>query len=726
MGKKFILIAFLLIQALSLSVNYDSMARPARTGKIAFMQPDGSSFVGSITGDEFFRLKMTESGESIIQDEDGWWCYAAYDALGNKYSSGVKVGASDIAAKAASREIPYTQLIQRAATRRAEFNAELALKREKMRNSMTLTKAGAGPVEKHGIIILAQYSDVKFTYSKQNFVDMIGQSGYSYNGATGSAKDYFEAQFGNMYNFNFDVSDIVTLTNNRKYYGQNVGSDDSDARPQQMVSEACTLAADSGVDFSKYDDDGDGYVDRVFVIFAGDDEADSGNEDCIWAHAWALSKAITLSGKKIFSYACASELGREIVFDKWGNATAGEAYLAGIGTFCHEYSHTFGLADLYDTDYNSNGGVCEALWTTTGLMDGGNMNNKGNTPPNWNAINRMQLGVGNCIELTPGKYDIKPISENGDYYKLETGTPGEYYLIECRDASNVWDSHTGGSGMLVYHIDRTSSAINNYWAQNAPNAYSTHQCADLIEADKTLLSKYKSGSDFYFSPTVYESHYNDLYRLFFPYNDVDFLDKSYALTSWYGAKIDARIENICRESDGSISFNVVDYMTVTPFQNEALIEIQDLDATGDVTLDISNGSDKKSIKLHPDESGDYRTMIEGLNAGTQYTLELNYQNASGTSTTKSKTFRTLEMSDFKKICLDFPIRKSDGSFPKGARIPLVILNAQDALKVEWYFNSGKISCGSDYKWAIPSSGELKAVVTLPEGEVSIYKKITVK
>ena len=725
MRKKFFLFAFLLIQALSLSVNYDSMARPARKGKIAFTQPDGSSFVGSITGDEFFRLKMTESGESIIQDEDGWWCYAAYDALGNKYSSGVKVGVNDIAAKTASRQIPYAQLIQRAAARRAEFDNELALKREKMRKSMTLTKAGAGPVEKHGIIILAAYSDVAFTYSKQNFVDMMNQSGYSYNGATGSAKDYFEAQFGNMYNFTFDVSDIVTLPNNRKYYGQNVGSDDNDARPQQMVSEACTLAEKSGVDFSRYDDDGDGYVDTVFVIFAGDDEADSGNEDCIWAHAWSLSKAITLSGKKIFSYACASELGREVSFDRWGNYTPGEAYLAGIGTFCHEYSHTFGLADLYDTDYSSNG-HSEALWSSTGLMDGGNMNNKGNTPPNWNAIDRVQLGVGNCIELTPGKYNIKPISENGDYYKLETGTPGEYYLIECRDASNVWDSHTGGSGMLVYHIDRTSSAINNYWAQNAPNVKPSHQCADLIEADKTLLSKYKSGSDFYFSPTVYESHYNDLYRLFFPYNNVDCLDKSYALTSWYGAKIDARIENICRESDGSISFNVVDYMTVTPFQNEALIEIQDLDATGAVTLDISNGSDKKSIKLLPDESGDYRTMLEGLTAGTQYTLELNYQKASGTSTTKFKTFRTLEMSDFKKICLDFPIRKSDGSFPKGARIPLAILNAQDALKVEWYFNSGKISCGSDFKWAIPSSGELKAVVTLPEGEVSIYKKITVK
>ena len=728
MRKKFFLFAFLLIQALSLSVNYDSMARPARTGKIAFMQPDGSSFVGSITGDEFFRLKMTESGESIIQDEDGWWCYAAYDALGNKYSSGVKVGASDIAAKTASRQIPYAQLIQKAAERRAEFDNELALKREKMRNSMTLTKAGAGPVEKHGIIILAAFKDKAFTYTKQHFENMMNQEGYSFNGATGSATEYFQDQFGDLYNFKFDVSDIVTLPGTRKSYGQNVGSDESDANPRKMIKEACVLAKEAGVDFSRYDDDGDGEVDTVFVIFAGEDEADSSNDDCIWAHAWVLGNSykVSLNGKTINTYACASELGCDFELDRFGNVKVTDYYLAGIGTFCHEYSHTFGLADLYDTDYNSNGGVCEALWTTTGLMDGGNMNNKGNTPPNWNAIDRMQIGVGNCIELTPGKYNIKPISENGDYYKLETGTPGEYYLIECRDASNVWDSHTGGSGMLVYHIDRTSSAKNNYWAQNAPNVKPSHQCADLIEPEKGMRNQFLYQGDWYFSPFLAENHFAAIQRLYYPNGQIDFLDKSYALTSWYGAKIDARIENICRESDGSISFNVVDYMTVTPFQNEALIEIQDLDATGDVTLDISNGSDKKSIKLHPDESGDYRTMIEGLNAGTQYTLELNYQNASGTSTAKSKTFRTLEMSDFKKICLDFPIRKSDGSFPKGARIPLAILNAQDALKVEWYFNSGEISCGSDYKWAIPSSGELKAVVTLPEGEVSIYKKITVK
>ena len=343
MGKKFILIAFLLIQALSLSVNYDSMARPARTGKIAFMQPDGSSFVGSITGDEFFRLKMTESGESIIQDEDGWWCYAAYDALGNKYSSGVKVGVSDITAKTASRQIPYAQLIQKAAARRAEFDNEFALKREKMRNSLNLTKAGAGPVEKHGIIILAAFKDKAFTYTKQHFENMMNQEGYSFNGATGSATEYFQDQFGDLYNFKFDVSDIVTLPGTRKSYGQNVGSDESDANPRKMVKEACVLAKEAGVDFSRYDDDGDGEVDTVFVIFAGEDEADSSNDDCIWAHAWVLGNSykVSLNGKTINTYACASELGCDFELDRLGNVKVTDYYLAGIGTFCHEYSHTF-------------------------------------------------------------------------------------------------------------------------------------------------------------------------------------------------------------------------------------------------------------------------------------------------------------------------------------------------------------------------------------------------
>ena len=325
-----------------------------------------------------------------------------------------------------------------------------------------------------------------------------------------------------------------------------------------MVSEACKLAYRNGVRFSKYDDDGDGEVDTVFVIFAGEDEAETENDDYIWAHSWVVSDKPTIDGVQIYTYACASELGVDL--DSQWNITG--TYLAGIGTFCHEYSHTFGLADLYDTDYGASGGTSEALWVSTGLMDGGNMNNKGFNPPNWNAVDRMQLQIGNCMELTPGQHKLRPINENGDYYRLESGTEGEFFLLECRSNQNKWDKYIGGSGLLVYHIDQTNSSV---WRNNTVNTKPTQQYADLIEPTKGMRSSYLYNGDFYFSPIFYTSHYNALSKLFWPYSNKTSLDASYAFSTWYGKTVGVKVENIKLESDGSVSFTVSEGETQTQF-----------------------------------------------------------------------------------------------------------------------------------------------------------------
>ncbi|MGN0190611.1 MAG: M6 family metalloprotease domain-containing protein, partial [Candidatus Cryptobacteroides sp.] len=483
MRTKLISLAAVLLSLSCLCTPESVSARSVNRGRVVFHQPDGSAFFGSVMGDDFFRIKMTSSGECIIRDDDGWWCYAAFDSSGRRYSSGVRVGTNDAAARSASRDIPYPMLMQKASERRRIFDGELQTRRESFNAQRALTKAGGTPTVRHGIIILTEFSDVSFKYSKSDIEAMICSAGYTNtSGAPGSAKDYFEAQFGDGYEFQFEVSDIVKLTKKRAYYGSN-DSDGYDKYAEEMVRDACILADAAGVDFSKYDDDGDGIVDTVFVIYAGEDEAETEIEEYIWAHQYYLLSqySITLDGKKIYSYACASELGVE--YDSKWNITG--TYLAGIGTFCHEYSHTFGLKDLYDTDYQESGGTAEAMWLSTGLMDGGNMNNKGNNPPNWNAVDRMQLNIGNCMELTPGRHNLKPISENGDYYKLESGTDGEFFLIECRSNQNVWDKYIGGSGLLVYHIDQTKASV---WSKNSNevNVNPSHQYADLVEPTKGM------------------------------------------------------------------------------------------------------------------------------------------------------------------------------------------------------------------------------------------------
>ena len=70
----------------------------------------------------------------------------------------------------------------------------------------------------------------------------------------------------------FDVVGPVTVSMAQSYYGSN-DSQGNDKYPATMVIEACKKA-DSSVNFADYDWDGDGYVDQVYVVYAGKGEAD--------------------------------------------------------------------------------------------------------------------------------------------------------------------------------------------------------------------------------------------------------------------------------------------------------------------------------------------------------------------------------------------------------------------------------------------------------------------
>lgn len=542
------------------------LAAPARKCLITYTQPDGSTFRGYVRGDEFCHFRTTESGRIIARDADGWWCYASYDEASNINVSETHVSAANAAASTFSIG-SGRQFYPKASERRRVFNETVARKtmmKDFLTQGGTATKSGAAAKPKHGIIILAAFKDVPFKYSREYFVNMLTKNGYSYNGATGSALDYFNDQFGGLVDFRFDVSEVVTLPENRKYYGGNNRKGD-DKNPEQMIIDACKLASENGTDFSKYDDDNDGYVDNVFVFFSGGDEADGSGEDCIWSHAYYIEsgagKSLTLNGKRIDSYACTSELTPEVVEHGGGYAVTGKYVLAGIGTFCHEYSHTFGLPDLYDTDYELSGGQAEALWRSTGLMDGGNMNNNGNTPPNYNAIDRECLGLGKPVMLTDGPHEIEPIDTDGTYYRIDTGTPDEYFLLECRD-NKAWDRHIGGKGLLVYHIDKSGNQAGksdnygkmltaaerwNYY--NEVNCRPDRQCADLIEADPNVVGQARSKGRS-FSPDD-----SQIAAIFFPSGSHNKLNSANGLACWNTKESPVEISNIKIQSDGSVTFS---------------------------------------------------------------------------------------------------------------------------------------------------------------------------
>ena len=98
------------------------------------------------------------------------------------------------------------------------------------------TKAGASGFNKC-LVILAEYSDAKFSYTATQFKDMLNKEGYSVNGAKNCAASYFNDQFG--FRTTFDVVGLVTLPKQRSFYGTNSPVTGNDEYPGTMVAEAC-------------------------------------------------------------------------------------------------------------------------------------------------------------------------------------------------------------------------------------------------------------------------------------------------------------------------------------------------------------------------------------------------------------------------------------------------------------------------------------------------------
>ena len=339
-----------------------------------------------------------------------------------------------------------------------------------------------------GAVILVSFADKAFSSSNADMTQWAMGETYTYNGATGSIRQYFIDQSWGQYAMEIDVIGPVKVSKSVSYYGKNDYNGD-DQHADEMVVEACKLAHDSlGVDFSRYDNNGNGKVDWVVILYAGKGEADGGASSTIWPHQYELSytgKSFKLDGKTVDHYCCLNEL----------DGSTGKR--CGIGTFCHEFSHVMGLPDFYATNNARHRTMCD--WD---IMDYGPYNNGGNTPPNYSAYERWFMGWFNpklvnskCSVILPELH-----TSCGAVYMTEDGSaitdilspmPKVFYLFENRQQSG-WDYYLPGSGMLITKVNYSVSK----WLNNTVNNTSTNLGIDIMEA-KTNTSQYARATDLY-------------------------------------------------------------------------------------------------------------------------------------------------------------------------------------------------------------------------------------
>ena len=691
---------------------------PVGRTRTGYTQPDGTTFTVQVTGDEWLRIRKTEDGCAIIRDDEGWWCYGIYGTDGSLRNTGFRVGKPAPAdTMAASRMIPMDLLVRNAGKRRLCADNERRHRAEAVRRKTAAVKSGSQPKTLvQGLILLVEFNDTKFRYSKEDFTRLMNENGYN---GTGSAKDYYEDQFGAGWEFQFDVSDIITLSWPVSHYGKN-DKDDQDIRPWDMVKEACQ-AADSKIDFSQYDQDSDGFVDNVYIFYAGQSEAEySEKPDLIWPHQYYIYSGegirLVLDGKQIDRYACSSEI-------------SGRSSLTGIGPFCHEFAHTFGLADLYDTDYDYAGGWAAGTWNTTSLMDGGSYNNNSATPPNFNCIEREMLGLSEPESLRAGSsYTLDPIHLNNTCFRLDSNQEGEYYLFECR-SDEGWDKYIGGNGMLVYHIDRIATERDggyeySKWEYNTVNATVSHQCADLIEADGRS-DRINSDSDFDRS----------MRGLFFPQDNVTAItpEGKPSFKFWYGYMTDLSVTGIRRSGD-NVSFNVSRYsdtpelpsvadLSFQSFPDGAVIMFSKNDPALEGTPAVEwrksgDGSEYAKATVFEYQTGKYACRLRGLESGNiSYETQIRFEQEGNIGESERLSFMTK-----RKPPVDWPYMHIKDNTIDEDGIVLHVVNAADASDITWSFNDRDIPEGLDIIFKPSKDGTLKAYVTWKDGSRDIITK----
>lgn len=711
MASRYIRITFLAFLLFFVKVH----GGPVHQKNSLFTQPDGSVISVMVSGDEWMKIRKTPDGCAIVKDEDGWWCYATYDNEGQIHSTGYHVGEAPSEIIVASRNIPYDLLSEKAAKRRS-VGEETALKTiQHIRKSMVQTRSSEKSATKKGIALLVEFTDIKFTFKREDFVNLLNQKGYN---GTGSAKDYYEDQFGEGWEFTFEVSDIITLPWPAEHYGRNDASG-LDLRPCEMVAEACE-AIDDKINFADFDQDNDGFVDNVYVFYAGLSESEHTDQpDLIWPHLYYVYQGGGITticdDKYIDRYSCSSEI-------------TGTRSVAGIGAFCHEYGHSLGLKDLYDTDHDTSGGWAAGTWSYTSLMDAGNYNNNSATPPNLNCIEREMLGISTPISIEAGNtYTLEPIHKNGTCYRLDSSTEGEYYLFECR-SNEGWDEYIRGKGMLVYHIDKNATeeyAGYHYskWDFNTINADQSHQCADLIEAD--------GRSDLIVTGEEFKQSMTGLY---FPQDKATSLTpySTPAITFWDGEISEISITGIRKDGD-NIIFNAIntaslsDVPSVTEpefivFPDAAIIRFAKSDPLeeGSPVLEWrrSNSSDNYTTVIPVEYStGKYACKLDSLKSGNiSYETKIRFENNGSIGTIYKRSFMTK-----KKPTVSWPYMYiTDSQIPDGSGIALHVVNTEG--EVTWEYNGTVITPESDFHYYPTEDGELKAIIENKDGSCDIITK----
>ena len=498
-------------------------AAKAESIPVQVRQADGSVITVILRGDEHINWYTTLDGVLLVQGADNNYY------IGKVEKSGNLIATQQLAHEALTRSQAERNLI--AKQDKDKFFAYVNKVAEESENAYDNSPLTRGPIIDSGykgvpyfphtgspkaLVILAEFQDTTFTIqdTKKVFTNYLMNEGHfsdtrygqnqNYKGVRGYFKDCSYGQFTPI----FDVVGPIKLPQKHAIYGA------GNNRIDLLLADACA-AVDDLVDFTKYDANNDGIVDLVYIIYAGHSANTSGNKDTnIWPKSGTIIISNKFDGKSIRRYGVSNELNGS------DQTSKNNKKINGIGLFCHEFSHTLGLPDIYAIDKKAKNQDDQGMefWD---LMDGGTEVRNGRVPASYLAWEREVMGWTKIDELKNDSSieNLKSIDNGGKAYKIvNPNDSNEYIVLQSIQKGpwyQGWRDGTYGKGLLAYRVSYPFNKVNVF---DFPNNEKGKPRVIPIPADGKILAAANAGG----SITKFTQQLNgDLY----PYNGINKIDK---------------------------------------------------------------------------------------------------------------------------------------------------------------------------------------------------------
>ncbi len=444
--KKGILLCFALFLAVTMQAAFVSNMPVAR------IQPNGDTLHCFVTGDEFYHRLHDADGYTIIQNhKNGWYVYA--DIRWNDDHTDWELvpttliaGQSNPATAGLHANLIASPTTVDALHKQWEIPPQYALDNKSASQSKEIRNHG----KINNIVIFIRFADDTVITTPYSVIrDMFNDSSAN---AVSMHNYFWRASYGNLRIPTYfyptpDNDNIISYQDSLpryRYmpydsvtnpYGYQSSSERANLefslleRAVNYVNQYSPVPSDLNIDY-----DNDGMVDNICFIVKG---TYTGWNDLLWPHKWSIyDRHVYLNGKRVYTFNLQLE-------------GSGSHYFS-TSTFCHEMFHTLGAPDLYHY-YNYTNVTGVGIWD---LM----CNNT--TPPQHMSV-YMKMRYGRWIDSIPeireaGTYSLHSVGDsipNNICYRIQGSDPSQWYYIEYRDNTELFDEGLPGSGLIIFRTD---------------------------------------------------------------------------------------------------------------------------------------------------------------------------------------------------------------------------------------------------------------------------------